>query len=110
MEVKLRPYLFEFLEIISKFYYLVVFVASHNRISKFLMKKIDPAGVYFKDILMQENCVKIKTGVSIIESAIHQGHPNRIEPEHEENFGGGQLNIELYELRDEWSTSVAFQR
>lgn len=64
MEVKLRPFLYEFLDIISQFYYLVVFVASHERVSKLLLKKVDPLGIYFKDVLRQGNCVKLKTGVA----------------------------------------------
>lgn len=53
----------EFLEIVSNFYYLVVFVGCHDRIAKHLLKMTDPKGIYFKDRLMQSNCIKLKNGV-----------------------------------------------
>ena len=59
-----RPFLYEFLEEVSKKFFVILFTASMKNYAKTLIKIIDPKKKYFKCLLSRDFCCKTKAKVN----------------------------------------------
>lgn len=79
VEIKPRPQVTAFLELLSKYYYLVVFSSSDARLVRQMLKAIDPSMAYFKDILTKDNCIMLKNGVRSDDPGASQRHASHLQ-------------------------------
>ncbi|EGR33782.1 NLI interacting factor-like phosphatase family protein, putative [Ichthyophthirius multifiliis] len=63
--INIRPYCYECLQELSKYYEIVVFTASHSCYANVVLDYLDPKGQYISYRLYRENCVTTEEGVYI---------------------------------------------
>lgn len=58
--INIRPHLHESLEMLKRYYTLVVYTASHQSYTDAVLELIDPDKKYFSDKLYRNNCIPTK--------------------------------------------------
>jgi CTD small phosphatase-like protein 2 len=73
VSIKVRPFVQEFLEKVSKEYEIILFTASTEHYATTIIDYIDPNREYFKTILSRRNCMETKNGFFIKDLRILKG-------------------------------------
>lgn len=61
----IRPFTKECLEMVNKYFEVVVFTASHKWYADVILDYIDPEGIYFQHRFYREHCIQTKDNVYI---------------------------------------------
>lgn len=65
-----RPYTKECLELVNKYFEVVVFTASHKWYADVILDYMDPTGIYFQHRLYRDHCIPTKDNVYIKDLSI----------------------------------------
>lgn len=66
MKINIRPFVYQFLEEMKKYYNIVLFTASQKNYAEKIIKILDPEKKYFKEnCLYRDSCIQTKNNVKI---------------------------------------------
>ena len=63
--VRIRPYAIEFLKLMSQFYEVVIFTASHSCYANTILNLLDPENRYITFRMFRESCIETEEGIFI---------------------------------------------
>ena len=63
--MNIRPYAKECLELLSKYYEIIVFTASHSCYANVVLDYLDPENKYVSYRLFRENCIQTEEGIYV---------------------------------------------
>ena len=63
--ITIRPYAREFLKLMSNFFEIVIFTASHSCYANYILNLLDPTHEYITFRLFRESCIEVEEGIFV---------------------------------------------